>query len=175
MGGSCAPKYYSQGGELNGLAIDENLLSRIELLSAEFRRAIEKAKASGEFKQAPFNNFPHACCGDASLLLAEYLLENDIDAYCVGGTFYDRSPEGLWSHSWVVVNGLIVVDITADQFRAALPPLRNSTAVYCGPEDAFHNLFKYDWGPMQERICHFDEPARSRLSELYSTIMRFLG
>lgn len=158
-----------------GLAMDENLLSRIELLSTELRRAIENAKASGAFKHAPFNNFPHACCGEASSLLAEYLLEKGIDAYCVGGTFYDGSPEGLWSHSWVVVSGSIVADITADQFKTASPPLRNSTAVYCGPKDAFHDLFEYDWGPTQERICHLDEPARSRLFELYSIIMRFLG
>lgn len=158
-----------------GLAIDENLLSRIKFLSTEFRRAIEKAKASGGFKRAPFNNFPHACCGDASSLLAEYLLENGIDAYCVGGTYHDGSPVGLWSHSWVVANESIIVDITADQFRTALPPLRNSISVYCGPKDAFHDLFENDWGPTQERICHFGEPARSRLSELYSIITRFLG
>lgn len=49
-------------------------------LVQNFRAAIDKAKANGEFKDdISFRKFPCGCCGDASDLLAEFLLINSIE------------------------------------------------------------------------------------------------
>jgi hypothetical protein len=51
--------------------------------------AIEKVKEAGEFEtDFSFSKFPSACCGDASDLLAQYLLENGIKSTYVCGNRY---------------------------------------------------------------------------------------
>ena len=54
----------------------------VEQFAREFCIAIEKAQIAGEFDtDFAFRRFPRACCGDASDLLAQYLLENKIYIY----------------------------------------------------------------------------------------------
>ena len=49
----------------------------LEGLVYEFRAAIDQANAQGEFAfDQFFLRFPCGCCGDASELLAQYLLEH---------------------------------------------------------------------------------------------------
>ena len=44
-------------------------------IAAEFRGGIEQALDSGEFlEDIFFRSYPHACCGDTSLLLGHHLL-----------------------------------------------------------------------------------------------------
>ncbi len=59
-----------------------------------------------------FRDFPRGSCGDASILLGEYLHQNDGGIWdYVGG---ERDSD-LHSHAWLEKDGLIL-DITADQF-----------------------------------------------------------
>ena len=52
---------------------------KIEQLVRKFRQAIDAAYRAHEFRDdLHFKKFPTGCCGDASYLLAEYLLQNNI-------------------------------------------------------------------------------------------------
>jgi hypothetical protein len=54
----------------------------------KFRQAIEAAKENGEFiRDIVFRDFPSGCCGDASDLLAEYLLHDDIKTKYICGSY----------------------------------------------------------------------------------------
>jgi hypothetical protein len=55
--------------------------------------------------------FPHAACGDTTLLLAEYL-----DEQGYGRAHYICGELGAQTHAWLELCGY-VVDITADQFE----------------------------------------------------------
>jgi len=56
------------------------------------------------------DNFPYGACGDASLLLARYLVEHGY-----GPFRYILGRRGDHHHAWIHGHGLIL-DITADQF-----------------------------------------------------------
>ena len=53
-------------------------MSRIYKLSMRFRYAIGQANNERLFNRDSFSYFPRGCCGDASDLLAQYLLEHGI-------------------------------------------------------------------------------------------------
>lgn len=148
----------------------------LEHFAFEFRMAIERAKAEGEFdSDLTFFQFPLACCGDASDLLAQYLLENGIKSTCVCGNRYFDNPEtGTQSHAWLLVNGLII-DITGDQFNNQSSYYNYNKRVYVGKGDAFHKLFEvenrhtYDF----EGIENLGYVCQSRLFDLYRKIKRY--
>lgn len=72
---------------------------RIEQLAHRFRQAIDAAYRAHEFRDDfRFKKFPTGCCGDTSYLLAEYLLQNDIETILVSLQRDD------WSHAWLVLN-----------------------------------------------------------------------
>jgi hypothetical protein len=71
---------------------------KIRGLAEQFRAAIEAAHDDGRFStDISFKNFPRACCGDASYLLAEYLREFGIE------TIWYSTRRGEWAHAWLVV------------------------------------------------------------------------
>lgn len=71
----------------------------IYFLIKKFRRAIENARDNGMFERdATFNYFPKSCCRDASLLLAEYLSQQNIKTVYVWGT--DNVGQ---THGWLVL------------------------------------------------------------------------
>ncbi|WP_051560527.1 FRG domain-containing protein [Clostridium beijerinckii] len=73
----------------------------IKRLANQFREAIEVAKEEREFyKDIVFRNFPIGCCGDTCDLLAQFLLDKDIEIYCVLGTYRDSSFEDMQSLMW---------------------------------------------------------------------------
>ena len=91
-----------------------------------FRNAIERAKDNnepGEF----FRKFPNGQCGNASDMLAQYLIQNQIEPIeLVNGTYYaddPNDPDNLQSHTWLLVRELII-DITCDQFKTHNTPLK---------------------------------------------------
>jgi len=72
---------------------------RIFQLASQFRKAIDIAFDKGCFEQRkPFCDFPYACCGLTSYLLARYLIEHNVQTLWISN---DR--EG-WTHAWLVVN-----------------------------------------------------------------------
>ena len=64
-----------------------------------------------EISDTLFRDFPRGCCGNVSLFFA-----NRLTCLGVEGVKVIQGEKGDSSHSWVVVNDLII-DITADQFE----------------------------------------------------------
>lgn len=154
-----------------------NEMEDVQRLVSLFRRAIDAAKLNGEFESDfAFCRFPRGCCGDASDLLGEYLLENGIEStYVCGNRYFDDPEEGPQSHAWLLVEGMIA-DITGDQFSDRAIYYYYNIPDYYGPEDAFHKLFD-----VEDRDVHpfyglknFSPICLGRLYELYGKIKKYL-
>lgn len=156
---------------------DGDYMEDIQTLISNFRHAIDLAKYNGEFdRDFSFNHFPRGCCGDASDLLGEYLLEHEIHSIYVCGKLYLEEPEeGFQSHAWLTVDGLIA-DITGDQFGDRAIYFNYDIPDYYGPTDTFHRLFE-----VKERDAHpflglknLNALCWGRLYNLYGKIKRYL-
>ena len=114
------------------------MIGKVFDLCAEFRRAIEKTR----FVLPPMDRFPNGACGQASILLSEYLQQHGYKTiyYCGLHVFEDerRKP---WSHAWLILENHLIADITGDQFRTKSEFLNYDIPVYVGEEDEFHTLF----------------------------------
>lgn len=88
---------------------------KIFALASVVRKALEEVPKN----QLPITlcNFPHGSCGDASLLLGEFLTDRGF-----GKFHYVLGELNQASHAWLQKDGL-VVDITADQFPGNLDPV----------------------------------------------------
>ena len=97
----------------------ENKFKKIFDLASDFRAAIENCDK--RLLSACFGDFPAGSCGDASLLLAVYLIENGISGvfYVSGETRADGERE---THAWLECDELII-DITADQYPEITSPV----------------------------------------------------
>lgn len=150
---------------------------KIVELATQFRNAIERAKAEGEFdSDSIFSRFPRGCCGDATDLLGEFLLEYGIESYYVcGSRYFEDIEEGPQSHAWLDVDGLIV-DITGDQFSDRFSYYNYDKKVYVGTGDDFHDLFE-----VEERDVHifpglkgYSGSCMPRVFELYRKIKKYI-
>lgn len=143
-----------------------------------FRTAIEKAKNDEQFiKDINFHQFPIACCGDASDLLGHYLLTKGIITKYVCGNYYGDNEENGQSHSWLLLDDEIIIDITGDQFRFNPIFLRYDNPVYVGPCDEFHSLFEVDDRDVRD-ISFIDELGlfcAPRLIKNYSIITSYIS
>ena len=98
-----------------------NRKRKIEIISHNFRKAIENACNDDKLNEYPFNKFPNDCCDDASILLGRYLLEKGYECNIIRGVYFenhyeeDRQYSINNYHVWLDVDGFYV-DITADQF-----------------------------------------------------------
>lgn len=124
-------------------------ISEIKYLSSRFRRGIEIACDNRMFREQPFRDFPNACCGDAPELLAQYLMDNvseqDFRYECVYGTYQYDDFENVFGHSWLVVNGSYIVDITADQRQfkdKKIFPQDGIQPCFVGTYSKFHSILK---------------------------------
>ena len=150
----------------------------IKKLANQFRNAIDQARDVGEFdKDFSFYKFPRGCCGDASDLLAQYLLDNDIRTYYVCGTYSNGSFESVQSHAWLLTDDQIIIDISGDQFRSNSEFLNYDRTVYIGTEDKFHGLFKVEDRDVRENmgLDALGDMCQSRLIELYSKIVKYIS
>lgn len=146
-------------------------------LVQNFRDAIDEAKANGEFNDdISFHKFPCGCCGDASDLLAEFLLKNDIETYYVCGTYRDGSFDEMQSHAWLKTEDGMIIDITGDQFRYDPNFMNYSKPVYIGEIDAFHRLFEVENRDVKKNygLKPSENRCQQRLYELYNTIMKHI-
>jgi len=152
-------------------------LKDIHKLITRFRKAIDAAKESKEFEDdSVFRRFPKGCCGDASFLLAEYLLENGIESLYVCGTrSFDKTNEGTQTHAWLIAGGL-VADITGDQFSDREEYYNFNILDYYGLDDAFHRLFEVYGRDIQifTGKKSYDLVCSSRLLNLYNKIKKYL-
>lgn len=150
----------------------------ITRLVIKFREALDLARDSGEFdNDISFNGFPHGCCGDASDLLAQYLLEHGIRTNYVCGTYYDNSPENSQSHAWLLTDNQIIIDITGNQFRDNPVFLNYDKLVYVGLEDEFHRLFEVEDRDIHENngLDFWGDACQPRLNDLYRRITKYIS
>lgn len=150
---------------------------------------MDAAQRAGLFNDViRFHNFPRGSCGDTCYLLAEFLLQHDIQTEYVWGSAYSQS------HAWLVVadsiavennktglgvrhslsNDRTIIDITGDQFRSKAKFLNYSCPVYIGEMDTFHRLFSIHdihecRGLSDERIV-----CDCRLRMLYEKIHEYI-
>ena len=151
----------------------------INFLATQFRSAIDKALSKGEFENDfSFNHFPRGCCGDASVLLSQYLLDNAIMTYYVCGNYYfDDITANAQSHAWIWTEDKTIIDITGDQFKNNSIFLNYAVSVYIGQKDEFHKLFKVE----NRRDVHenlgldaLSSICLPRLRELYQKIKKYI-
>lgn len=112
-----------------------------------------------------FRDFPNCSCGDAAVLLGQYLYDRSLGLWeYVGG---ERESD-LHSHAWIEHAGLIV-DITADQFEEVDEP------VIVTRDRSWHRQFT-DPGPRNPaRISDYDTGAQDWLWPIYDRIRDVLG
>lgn len=159
------------------MSFSEDKNETIKRLSNQFRRAIQLAMDEGEFSSdIAFRRFPHGCCGDASDLLAQYLLDNGIITYYVYGVYSNGITDSMQSHAWLITEGHTIIDITGDQFKDDPEFMKYSEEVYIGSVDKFHHLFEVDEGDIHKNcgINALGDMCHARLNELYNTIMRYM-
>jgi hypothetical protein len=151
-------------------------MNKLKQLANQFRGAIDAAVEVGAFNNKhPFSRFPCGCCGDACDLLSQYLLDNSIKTYNICGTYRDGSFETIQSHTWLLTDGEIIIDITGDQFRNDSVFLNYDKPVYVGTYDNFHKLFDVDNRSIYENNgLEALGDASGRLRKLYQEIIRFL-
>lgn len=92
----------------------------------EFRFAIDAAKEHAEFESdISFYDFPRACCGDTSELLACYLQKHGYD------TIYVCGSRGDQTHAWLVLDDESV-SMPEQKFFEATGNLRDILNLYSG-------------------------------------------
>jgi hypothetical protein len=156
---------------------------KINKLAASFRQAIEKARDEGAFSDDfSFRHFPRGCCGDASDLLAQYLMEYGIQTWYICGTHRPAGEteienwNGIQSHAWLATadprqtDQYLIIDITGDQFKFDPEYGRFDKPVYIGKMDWFHRLFEVEevWKCKELSTLAL---AAARLEELYRIIV----
>lgn len=118
-------------------------LGYIHQLAQEFRNAFEVAKK--RINRSPYYAFPRGCCGVASELLSQYLLENGIRniEICDGDYYYDYD-ENKYPHTWILIDGKVIVDITANQFigKVGFERFPVIDPCYVGYSNDFYDLFE---------------------------------
>ena len=131
-------------------------IARITELARVFRSVLEHTDP--EHLPITLRSFPHGACGDAALLLAKFL-----EQHGHRGFGYMLGSRGEWSHAWLQ-RGLLVVDITADQFDDVTAPVIVSTcsdwhAALNGKAENSADFTQYDartsgmLAAAYERIC----------------------
>jgi len=154
-------------------------------LAAEFRRMIVSAIEEGLIQDVIFKKFPDGCCGDASDLLGQYLLDHGIQTWNVIGQYYynyDLDSEAyreIQTHNWLSTenpfekNNYLIIDITGDQFYRKKMYGYFDIPVYVGRMDNFHKLFEFEESDVYrfEGIDAYDYCARGKLWELYNGII----
>lgn len=154
-------------------------IQKIIELATNFRTAIECAKSDGCFSSDQwFRNFPQGCCGITSELLARFLIENGVtqEITYMYGECYDDSLDRP-AHAWLQIDGILIVDITGDQFKYYPEPIKSDNAIYIGPNNVFFRSFEI----ISTERCHNYYPLddtyiRNHLSrkELYQIILKYL-
>jgi hypothetical protein len=105
-------------------------------------------------------NFPHSACGDASILLGQYLFDHSLGLWEYAG---DERELDLHSHAWLERDGLII-DITADQFDDVDEP------IIVTHDRAWHAQFAHPEPRHQARISDYDPGTQNWLWPIYKRI-----
>lgn len=136
------------------------MINQITVHATNFRSLIERSPT----RQLPvtLQNFPRGACGDAALLLAEYLSERGYGPF----RYVLGEREGR-SHAWIEGHGLII-DITADQFEDFDQP------VFVSDTSTWHQTF--DGEDLHEADFRlYDSYTSSMMGAAYRTILETNG
>lgn len=104
------------------------------------RAALDYLSRANQLDAAVTGRFPAGCCGFASEVLGQYLIDQGIRG-CVSA----YANDGTAGHTWLRFGGL-AIDITGDQFPSLFRP-----AVYIGAEDHWFER----WGAAEARASGF--------------------
>jgi hypothetical protein len=129
----------------------------VSLAASRFRNAIVRCPRDD---LRSLRDFPRGSCGDASVLLGEYLHQTGHGQWdYVAG---EREPD-LHSHAWLEQDGLIV-DITADQFDDVDEP------VIVTSDRSWHQQFSSQEPRHPALIDRYDPRTRTILREFYERV-----
>lgn len=92
-------------------------IAKIEKLAHQMERSLRELPQ--EIVPCVLVDFPHGCCGDASLLMGALLEDNGFTGFCyVCGERGSMGDNSWSSHGWLRKDDLII-DLTAGQFSDA--------------------------------------------------------
>lgn len=137
------------------------LIERIK----EFRAMIDATDFSVLTDSEWFREFPHNCCGDTVNLLWKYLqikFNGKFDKHIK----YRNGVKNKQWHAWLEYKGIIIIDITADQFSDIEEPVVITTKR--GVYDAFKIFRKKTY--IEPDFYNFQKENRDRLSRIYKLI-----
>ncbi|WP_431962975.1 hypothetical protein [Actinacidiphila sp. bgisy160] len=135
-------------------------MSELRTLVLGFRQAILDCPDPG---LVSLERFPHGSCGDASILLGQYLYENGQGVWTYVSAWENRA-----SHAWIEKNGLRV-DITADQFDGV------DAAVIIASGGGWHDRFTVDPTASHGALIDVREDyARHELRDAYGRLTAFI-
>ncbi|MEU1620259.1 hypothetical protein ABZ479_23500 [Streptomyces sp. NPDC005722] len=135
-------------------------MSELRTLVAGFRQAIVDCPDPG---LVSLERFPHGSCGDASILLGQYLYENGQGVWTYVSAWENRA-----THAWIEKNGLRV-DITADQFDGV------DTPVIIASGGGWHDRFTVDPTAAHGALIDVrEEYARRELRDAYGRLTDFI-
>ncbi|MFJ4846760.1 MULTISPECIES: hypothetical protein [unclassified Streptomyces] len=135
-------------------------MSELRTLALGLRQAILDCPDPG---LVSLERFPHGSCGDASVLLGEYLHQNGMGVWR-----YVSAWENGASHAWIEKNGLRV-DITADQFDGVDAP------VIIASGGGWHDRFTVDHSASHGALIAVrDAYTRAELRAAYDRLTPFI-
>ena len=117
-------------------------LDEIRFLAETFRQAIENYIDTHTPITQLLLHFPRGNCLLTSGFLQKFLFENGIETDLLLEQSVCR--EDMETHSWLLFNDEIIIDITGDEFKARNDKYKYDIPVYVGPMDSFHKLFTID-------------------------------
>lgn len=161
-------KCYPTSRALSPISNIEKHMEHIYQFATVFRAAIEKIPQTKFNTSLGFSNFPHACCDDASLLLAAYLSDNGFsESTRIHGVNGGLNKE-INSHVWLEHSGFII-DITADQFAAY-----HASPVIVTKQSDFHKNFEVESQEIADFRIKFanDLSCLPNFSRDYAAILR---
>ncbi len=152
-------KWYGYLGEI--ILFDRQVSSPIFQYAKRFRQAIEKLTTNDIIESQWFGEFPKGCCGDTTMLLARYLLENQAIQ-----TKYQWGIFNKQTHAWLELErNKMIIDITADQFDDV-----DEEVVFTDNKE-WYEKFKNSNIP-NAAFTEFQGPNKVRLEKLYSKIIK---
>lgn len=151
---------FSRNKYFTSIMVDCNKDKLIQL-AVRFRAAI--MKSDPEILIVTLRNFPRGACGDATLLLAKYLEENECNNF-----EYICGKKEQQTHAWLERNGFII-DITADQFNNQNRP------VFVSMDHSWHLQFEIQSRRIADFTRLYDQQTINSLWYSYKQIMKTMS
>lgn len=138
----------------------------LEVVAEHFRRAIDEAKAEGQFDwkyesyhKDRMRKFPHGCCDDTCDLFCYYLANQyNIVLQQISG---DYRKEGT-RHNWLETTDGLIIDLTGDQFAGR-------RIMYAEPDDGFYHQMRD-----RKEVSSYCILNSARLKRDYEVIMQYM-